>query len=313
MTRSRWRAPLALTLALGLAISVTACGNDDSSTNTAASTTIAGATIRLAPQDFAESKTLTEVYGRYLEAHGFNVTIQKADGFRSQVYPDLEANKLDLLIDYTGSAARFLDSTKTVSSDPATTAATLDDVLEAKDLVAFTYAKAEDANALVALKSFAEANKLTTISDLSKLSGTIKLGGAEDCRERADCLKGYTDAAIYGLKIDFTAVEYGPALVAALDAGTEQVVQYQTTAAELASGKYVILKDDKGILSADNIVPVVRKALADEYGSKLRDAVDALTAKLTTADLIAWNKATDINKEEPADVAKAWLTDKGLL
>jgi osmoprotectant transport system substrate-binding protein len=313
MTRSRWRAPLALTLALGLAISVAACGNDDSSTSTAATTTIAGPTIRLAPQDFAESKTLTEVYGQYLKAQGFTVTIQQADGFRSQAYPDLEANKFDLLIDYTGSAARFLDSTKTVSSDAAATAATLDAVLQAKDLVAFTYSKAADANALVALKTFAETNKLTTISDLSKVSGTIKLGGAEDCRERADCLKGYTDPAIYGLKIDFTAVEYGPALVAALDAGTEQVVQYQTTAAELASGKYVILKDDKGILSADNVVPVLRKALADAYGSKLSDAVDALSAKLTTADLIAWNKATDINKEEPADVAKAWLTDKGLL
>jgi osmoprotectant transport system substrate-binding protein len=313
MTRSRWRAPLALTLALGLAISVTACGNDDSSTNTAASTTIAGPTIRLAPQNFAESETLTEVYGQYLKAHGFTATIQKADGFRSQAYPDLQANKFDLLIDYTGSAARFLDSTKAVSSDPAATAATLDSVLQAKDLVAFTYSKAADANALVALKTFADTNKLTTTSDLSKLGGTIKLGGAEDCRERADCLKGYTDPAIYGLKIDFTAVEYGPALVAALDAGTEQVVQYQTTAAELASGKYVILKDDKGILSADNVVPVLRKALADAYGSKLRDAVDTLSAKLTTADLIAWNKATDINKEEPADVAKAWLTDKGLL
>jgi osmoprotectant transport system substrate-binding protein len=313
MTRSRWRAPLALTLALGLAISVTACGNDDSSTSSGATTTIAGPTIRLAPQNFAESETLTEVYGQYLEAQGFNVTIQKADGFRSQAYPDLQADKFDLLIDYTGSAARFLDSTKTVSSDAATTAATLDDVLATKDLVAFTYSKAEDANALVALKTFAETNKLTTISDLSKVSGTIKLGGAEDCRERADCLKGYTDPAIYGLKIDFTAVDYGPALIAALDAGTEQVVQYQTTAAELASGKYVILKDDKGILSADNIVPVVRKALSDTYGSKLRDAVDALSAKLTTADLIAWNKATDINKDEPADVAKAWLTDKGLL
>jgi osmoprotectant transport system substrate-binding protein len=312
MTRSRWRAPLALTLALGLAISVTACGNDDSNSSSA-STTVKGPTIRLAPQNFAEAETLTQVYGQYLTAKGFDVAIQKPDGFRDGVYPDLDANKIDMIVDYSGSASRFLDSTKPVSSDPAATKATLDSLLAPKGLVAFDYAKAEDANALVALKSFADANKLTTISDLSKVSGTIKLAGAEDCRERADCLKGYTDPAIYGLKVDFTAVAYGPPLIAALDAGTAQVIQYGTTAAELASDKYVVLKDDKGILSADNVVPVLRKPLADAYGSTLSDAINALSAKLTTADLIKWNVSTDVNKEEPADVAKAWLKAKGLL
>ena len=50
-----------------------------------------GPTIRFAPQDFAEAKTLTEVYAQYLEAKGFDVDIQAANGFRDQVYPALEA------------------------------------------------------------------------------------------------------------------------------------------------------------------------------------------------------------------------------
>jgi osmoprotectant transport system substrate-binding protein len=310
MTRSRWRAPVALTLALVLAITVAACGDDDNDADTGAKT---DPTIRLAPQDFAEAKTLTEVYGQYLKAEGFDVAIQAPDGFRDQVYPDLQADKIDMIIDYAGSAAGFLDKTRAGSSDAAETAAALTASLTPKDLLAFTPAAAEDANALVALKSWADENEITTISDLAKVDGTIKLGGAEDCRQRTDCLKGYTDAAIYGLKVDFTAVAYGPALIAALDSGTEDVVQYQTTAAELASGKYVVLEDDKGILSSDHVVPVVRKELADAYGSRLKAAVDELSAKITTDDLIAWNVSTDIDKDEPADVAKAWLTEKGLI
>ena len=35
--------------------------------------------------------------------------------------------------------------------------------------------------------------------------------------------------------------------------------------------------------------------------------IDELSALLTTEDLIGWNVATDIDKEEPADVATAWL------
>lgn len=68
-----------------------------------------------------------------------------------------------------------------------------------------------------------------------------------------------------------------------------------------------------GLLSADNIVPVVRQDLADEYGDTLADALNELSETITTEDLISWNEATDIDKEEPADVAKAWLEDEGLL
>ncbi len=164
----------------------------------------------------------------------------------------------------------------------------------------------------MALKSFADENGLVTISDLEKL-GSVKLGGAEDCRERVDCLVGYTDPAVYGLTIEFTALEYGPALTAALESEAIQVAQYQTTAPEIASGDFVVLTDDKGLLSADNIVPVLRSAIATAYGDTLTEALDELSAVLTTEDLIAWNVRTDVDKDEPADVATEWLEDKGLI
>ena len=37
------------------------------------------------------------------------------------------------------------------------------------------------------------------------------------------------------------------------------------------------------------------------------------SAEITTEDLAAWNQATDVDKEDPADVAQAWLEEKGLL
>lgn len=316
MNRSRWRAGLALALALGLTAAVAACGSDDSSSkadDTTSTTVAEGSTIRLVPQDFAESETLTEVYGQYLEAKGFDVEIQKPNGFRKQVYPALEQGKADLLIDYAGSAIGYLDPTKARTADADKTHADLTPLLTAQGLVALDDSPAADANALVALKSYATEKGLSTISDLAKLGGTVKLVGAEDCRERTDCLKGYTDPAEYGLKIDFTAADYGPALVTALDSGDAQVAQYQTTAPDIASGKIVVLTDDKGLLSSDNVVPILRKAIADEYGAKLADAINALSAKLTTADLQKWNVSTDVQKEEPADVAKAWLESSGLL
>lgn len=313
MTHRRRRSALAAVLAFGLTASLAACGGDDADdADDQTIEAIDGPTIRIAPQDFAEAKTLTEVYAQYLEAQGFKVDLQAPNGFRDSVYPDLEADDLDLIIDYTGSAAGFLDPDAPKSSDPDESFAALQAALTERDLIAYDYAEAEDANALVVLKSFATEHGLTKISDLAKL-GTVTLGGAEDCRERTDCLLGYQDPAKYGLSIEFKALEYGPALTEGLSAGAIQAAQYQTTAPQLASGDFVALEDDKGILSADNIVPVLRIELDDAYGDRLREAIDTITELLTTEDLIAWNVRTDINKDEPDDVAEDWLESKGLL
>ena len=311
MTTTRWRAPLALALAFTLVGA--ACGDDSDTAEPSDTTTegIAGSTIQLAPQDFSESKTLTEVYGQYLQARGFDVKIQPASGFRDQVYPGLAAGDIGLIIDYTGSAGRFLDPDATPSSDSTETSDALVVILEGEALAAYDYSEAEDANALVALKSWAEENNVTTISDLAGVDD-VTLGAAEDCRTRADCLLGYQD--LYGLDFsDFVALEYGPPLTEALSAGEVQVAQYQTTAPQLASGLFVELEDDLGLLSADNVVPVLRQDLADEYGASLADAINELSALITTEDLIAWNVSTDIDKDESADVATAWLTEQGLL
>lgn len=315
-SRSRWRAPLLLlaVLALGLA----ACGenksNDDGGGNGGGGGGGGGGgeTLRLRPQDFAESGTLTEVYAQFLTAKGFDTEVQKPDGaFREGVYPALKSGKADIVIDYTGSAATFLDPDGKPSPEEDATYERLTEALEPDKLEAAAYSPAEDKNALVVLKSFADENGLTKISDLSKVQDEVVFGGSAQCIEREDCLLGYQSDEFYGLKFkDVKTLEYGPPLAAGLESGDIQAAQYQTTAPEIDSGKFVVLEDDKGQLSADNIVPILRSSVSDE---KLIAALDELSKELTTEDLIGWNVATDIDKEEPTDVATAWLEDKGLI
>ncbi len=313
MHTPRWRAPLALGLAL--ALMGTACSSDDEPTETGGSDgteAVEGSTIRFAPQQFPESETMTEVYAQFLEARGFDVEVQPSSGFRDIVYPGLANDDLDIIIDYAGSATSHLGGT--ASADADETYEALTEALEAEELVAFDYSEAEDANALVALKSWAEDNDVTTISDLKDVEGGVVLGASEDCRERENCLIGLEDPEIYGIEFEsFTALEYGPPLTAALEADEVQVAYYQTTAPQIASGDFIVLEDDQDLLASDNIVPVLRKDLADEYGEALADALNELSALITTDDMIDWNVSTDIDKEESADVATAWLESKDLL
>lgn len=332
MKTIRWRY---LAIALFVALVAAGCGSSDGGDSSATTATpgaggttapgksdvcakrddISGtATIRLVPQDFGESKTLTEVYAQCLKAKGYKVEVQKASGFREIVYPALEANKADLILDYTGSAASFLDDSGTPSADSDETFKRLEGAIGDKPIKALKFSPAEDKNALVVLKKFADTNKLTKTSDLKAVEDQVTFGGSAQCSERTDCLLGYQDPKIYDLKFKATkVVEYGPPLAAGLKSDALQAAQYQTTAAEIESGDFVVLKDDKGMLSADNVVPVVRTAVLDEYGDSLTDDINAISAVLTTEDLIGWNAATDIKKLEPVDVAQTWLSDKGFI
>lgn len=263
-------------------------------------------TIRISGQDFPEQRTLAQVYGQFLEANGYDVDIQDPIGTRTQIYAAFDNGTLDLALDYSGSAVVELGGEAAPDEDE--TYASLTDLLAEVDLEASAQASAANANALVALATWATDNGVTTISDLADVDGSLTLGGAPECAERPDCLLGYQD--VYGLDLGFTAVDYGPPLVAALQQDEIQLAQYGSTAAELADGTIVVLEDDEGLQTAQNVVPVFRTAVSSP---ELIELLDELSALITSDDLAGWNLATDVELEDPADVATAWLEDNGLL
>lgn len=301
----RLRALAAFTIAGVLVLG--ACGSDsDGGSGDGGGSS--GETIAIGSQKFSESITLAEVYAQFLEAKGFDVTVEAPIADRTQLFAAMDKGTVDLQLDYSGSAVTELGGEAT--SDADETYAALETALAEKGWVAAAQTEAANANALVALTSWAEENDVTTISDLASLDGPLTLGGAPECAERDDCLAGY-NGPTYDLGLEFVQVAYGPALVAALQSNEIDVAQYGSTAPELAEGTIVVLEDDQGLQSAQNVVPVLRGEVATD---ELLAALDQLSAVITTDDLAAWNLATDGDaKEDPADVAQAWLEEKGLL
>jgi osmoprotectant transport system substrate-binding protein len=71
-----------------------------------------------------------------------------------------------------------------------------------------------------------------------------------------------------------------------------------------------VLEEDKPLQPAQNIVPIGRK---DAMTDQVRQALDAISAKITTEELTKLNKLVDVDKQDPEKVASDWLTQQGLL
>jgi osmoprotectant transport system substrate-binding protein len=197
------------------------------------------------------------------------------------------------------------------TSDATTTAAALNKLANPLGLTALTPAQAVDQNAFVVSQAFATQHNLKTLSDLAALKMPITLAAVEECLTRKFCGGVLKDN--YGMSIKEvlpTGFDTLPTKKAVQD-GTAQLGLVGSTDATLSDFNLVILTDDKKVQLADNLTPIVGKKYAND--ADLTSALNSLSATLTTADLVTMIRDVDTQRELPADVAKTYLTSKGLI
>ncbi len=280
---------------------VAACGDDDGDDPE-------GPTIRVRGQAFSESVTIAEVYAQYLQAKGYDVEVLTAAGFRTEAIDALQNDDVDLIIDYIGGALSALAPDAGPSADPDEIVETIAPLYEEFGTTLLDYSPAVDGDAFV-VRGDSEAS---TISDVASLN--YVLGASAACFERPQCFIGFTDPEIYGIEFaDEVTIEFGPLLGEALAAEEVDAVIWNTTAPQIDANGFKVLEDDQGLFPAQNIAPIVRTSVLDEYGDQLKDDLNALSEAISTEDLLAWNNETDIELRESDDVAAEWLEDEGLL
>ena len=86
-------------------------------------------------------------------------------------------------------------------------------------------------------------------------------------------------------------------------------VSAQIFFAENFDGDLVVLEDPEGLFLASNVVPVVSGELPDGAA----EIINAVSAALTPEGLVALNVQSTVDQESTPDIAKAWLTENGLI
>lgn len=300
MQRNTVRALLGAVLALSLIGS--ACGSSGGGSPSKG-------TVTIGAQSFSENAVLANIYGTALKDNGYNVKYRLNLGQRAVVAPALERGDIDLYPGYTASDLEFYNSKKGEAGNDAQANATkLNGYLKPKGLQALAVSPATDQNAFVVTKQTADKYGLHSLSDLAKVNGQLVMGGPQDCPGRPDCLGGLQSK--YGAQFkEFKPLDLdGPLTRNALSHGDIQLALMFSTDGIIAGNNWVVLSDPMHIVSADQLVPIVRTKTVSSDAQKVLDGV---SAKLTTQQLTALNKKTDVDKAEPAEAAQSWLKDHG--
>lgn len=287
---------------------VSACGNTDPM---AAKGDCASDALIIGSADFPESETVATIYTEVLRINGFKVDTEFNIGDRETYLPALRQCAISLIPEYTGNLLRYLDNDATATTADEVTAA-LPGVL-GEELAIATPAPGQDSDAVVVTRATAEKWKLSSIADLAPHSAEVTFGAQPEFAQRPGGLPGLKKN--YGLDIsvgNFEAIDDhgGPATVRALVDGKVLAADIYTTSPAIAQNDLVVLADPKRNFAAQNVVPLFNAAKKTD---KAVAVLDAVSAKLTTTELISLNTAVSgPGRIEPKAAALAWITAQGL-
>ncbi|MFI7639535.1 ABC transporter substrate-binding protein [Nonomuraea sp. NPDC049400] len=252
--------------------------------------------------DFDESALLSSIYAQALEAKGVQVEEKVRIGSREAVYDQVKSGGLTIVPEYNGNLLAFIDLKNTAATTDEVNAA-LKEKLPA-ELEVLDSSPAEDKDSLSISKDTQTKQSLNTMEDLAKVSKNFVVGGPPEFKKRWEA----RFKEVYGIEFKEWKPT-GPTTADAIKDGTIQVGNVFTTDPKMTANNLVPLQDPKNIFPAQNVTPLLFKAGATDT---IKTTLNAVSAKLTTQSLLDMMQKISVNKDEPATVAKEWLTSSGL-
>ncbi|MGD9697012.1 MAG: glycine betaine ABC transporter substrate-binding protein [Thermoleophilia bacterium] len=302
-------------MVLSLAMLAAGCGDDDddtggSSTPTTAGATVDGTVVRIADKQFPESEVVADIYAQALEAIGYKA---KRTSLASSdiAFPAIKKGDIDLYPEYTGTAYGVLLKKTDVPAPDALYQA-IKTAFAAQGLTTLTPSPYSNDNRVACTKEAADQYGLATLSDLGAQSANITYSANAEHLTRADGLPllkkeyGFTPKEIKTVAI---GLRYKP-----IEDGQANCVYAFGTDPQIASLGLVVLEDDKGVfqgLSYQNF-PVINTAFFDAQPPIFAETLDKIDAALTDEVVSGLNAKTQLDEEDPEDVAADFLASAGI-
>jgi osmoprotectant transport system substrate-binding protein len=321
MRRRKIQTPLLMVLLLAVlsVFGVAACGGDDDdsassgdqkSTSSSDQPGKGKPAVTLGTKDFTEEFVLGELYKQALEAKGYTVNLKKNIGSTEIIDKALTSGQIDGYPEYLGVSVAVVARKDIIPKSDQETYDLAKTFYEGRGQTISQQTPFFDVDAIATTKDFAEKNSLKTVADLKKLD-SFTVGARPEFKSRYQGLKGMQK--VYGLtNAKFKQLALG-IQYQALDKGDVDSANVFSTDAQLASGKYTVLEDPKGIFGYQHVAMVMDTKKNDALGPEFFQTIDEVSKLLTNDAMISMNKAVALDKQPEADVAKKFLQANNLL
>jgi osmoprotectant transport system substrate-binding protein len=296
------------------------CGDDDESSGggggsgTSSSSEQPGEgkpAVTIGTKDFTEEFVLGNLYAQALEAKGYKVNLKENIGSTEIIDKALTSGEIDGYPEYTGVSLSVVAKNDILAESPEQTQQLVKEFYEGRGQVVSEATPFQDTDAIATTKEFASENGLTTVEDLKKLD-SFTVGARPEFKSRFNGLKGMQQ--VYGIdNAKFKQLALG-LQYPSLDKGDVDSANVFSTDAQLASGKYTVLEDPKGVFGFQNVYFVINKDKYDALGGQeFMDVINSVNSLLTEEAMTSMNAAVDLDKKKPADVAQQFLQANELL
>ena len=296
------------------------CGDDDEPSSSGGGTGSSSSSeqpgegkpaVTIGTKDFTEEFVLGNLYAQALEAKGYQVNLKENIGSTEIIDKALTSGEIDGYPEYTGVSLSVVAKNDILAESPEQTQQLVKEFYEGRGQVVSDATPFQDTDAIATTKEFASENGLTQVEDLKKLD-SFTIGARPEFKSRFNGLKGMEQ--VYGIKnAKFKQLALG-LQYPSLDKGDVDSANVFSTDAQLASGKYTVLEDPKGVFGFQNVYFVINKDKYDELGGQeFMDVINSVNTLLTEEAMTSMNAAVDLDKKKPAEVAQAFLEANNLL
>lgn len=273
------------------------------------------AVIRIASKPMTEQYILTEILKQLIE-HDTDLTVEVTKGIgggTTNIHPALLKGEFDLYPEYTGTAWAFIVGRTDIPADDQMYGTVWQELQKAYGELGLEWINLygfENKFAIAVRNDAVQPHGITKLSQLAEISADLTFGANPDYYEKADGFTLLCDT--YGLAFKETVDLDMGLKYTAIETGSVDAINAFTTDARLAVAPVTVLEDDRHMIT-DYYCGTIARTDTLEAHPELRAALAKMDGLITTEDMILMNAEVEINGKDEIDVAREFLSAKGLL
>ena len=254
----------------------------------------------MASKPFGESYLLAEMFAQLLEARGLRAERRLGLGATEIAFAALRSGAIDVYPEYTGTGLLAILHQRP-AADPRAAYAQV--TREFRDRFGVRWLPPlgfENTYAIAVRRETAERLGLRTLSDLARVSPTLRAGLTPDFIGRADGLPGLKGA--YGLRFREVRALLPAVKYQALAAGEVDVIDGYATDGLIAKYDLIVLTDDRRFFPPYEAAALLAPGLAARSPAAVA-ALTELSGRLTDTTMRRLNRRVEVDGDPVARVA----------